>query len=164
MTQILHHGTYNNTRLKDFGHDDEECEEVLKPLGHYIKLANETHIEEGFKIESYIQELEYKLEWWRTQACDCIWTEWGSWSECTKTCGEGEDAGTTKRTREVSQEALNNGTCLGSPEHIETCNERCCRKLFKYFLHHCCIYLIKFSIPQNNIFNDIISKRALVLS
>jgi len=126
LTQILHHENYTNTALKDFLENDKECEEVLKSLGHYIQLANETHVEEGNKIDIDKQELDDKLEWWRTQACDCIWTEWGSWSECTKTCGEGENAGTTIRKREVSQEALNNGTCSGSPEHIETCNERCC--------------------------------------
>ena len=83
LTQVLHHETYNNTGLKDFGsddEDDEECAEVLKSLGHYIQLANETHVAEGNKIEIYIQELDYKLEWWRTQACNCIRTEWGSWS------------------------------------------------------------------------------------
>ena len=131
MTQVLHHGDYNTTGLKDFGPDnenDKECEQVLKSFDQYIKLANETHVEEGNQIEIYKQELDDKLEWWRTQACDCILTEWGSWSECTKTCGEGENAGTTKRIREVSQEALNNGTCLGSREETKKCNNVCCRK------------------------------------
>jgi len=129
MTQVLHHGDYNTTGLKDFGPDDEndkECDQVLKSFDQYIKLANETHVEEGNQIEIYKQELDDKLEWWRTQACDCILTEWGSWSECTKTCGEGENAGTTKRIREVSQEALNNGTCLGSREETKKCNNVCC--------------------------------------
>merc|ERR1719495_671325 len=82
LTHVLHHENYTNTALKDFGHDnenDEECAEVLKSLGHYIQLANETHVEEGNKIEIYIVELDYKLEWWRMQACDCIRTEWESW-------------------------------------------------------------------------------------
>ena len=131
MIQLLHHENYTNTGLKDFGSDDEndkECEKVLKSLDHYIKLANETHVEEGNQTEIYKQELDHQLKWWRTQACDCIWTEWGSWSQCTKTCGEGENAGITKRTRTVSQDALNNGTCLGSSEEREKCNDVCCRK------------------------------------
>jgi len=129
LSEVLHHENYTNTALKGFSPDDEnnkECEELLKSLDHYIKLANETHVEEGNLTEINKQTLDDQLEWWRTQACDCIWTEWGSWSECTKTCGEGENAGTTRRFRTVSQEALNNGTCSGSPDHIETCNERCC--------------------------------------
>jgi len=129
LSEVLHHENYTNTALKGFSPDDEnnkECEELLKSLDHYIKLANETHAEEGNQTEINKQTLDDQLEWWRTQACDCIWTEWGSWSECTKTCGEGENAGTTRRFRTVSQEALNNGTCSGSPDHIETCNERCC--------------------------------------
>ena len=146
LTQVLHHENYTNTALKDFGPDDEndkECEEVLKSLDHYIKLANETHVEEGNKIEIYKQELDDQLEWWRTQACDCIWTEWGSWSECTKTCREGENAGSTKRTRTLSQDALNNGTCLGSDEESKKCNDVCCRKFLSNtttvmdILYHC---------------------------
>jgi len=157
LTKVLYHGNYSNTGLKDFSYngttgynnyynntglnstnsetdetdsedeDDKECEEVLKSLDHYIKLANETHVEEGNRTERYQKELADWLEWWRTQPCDCIWSDWGPWSPCTKTCGEGANAGTTKRTRTVSREALNNGEeCSGSFVESKKCNVVCC--------------------------------------
>jgi len=157
LTEVLYHGNYSNTGLKDFSYngttgynnyynntglnntnsetdetdsedeDDKECEEVLKSLDHYIKLANETHVEEGNRTERYQKELADWLEWWRTQPCDCIWSDWGPWSPCTKTCGEGANAGTTQRTRTVSREALNNGEeCSGSFVESKKCNVVCC--------------------------------------
>ena len=67
---------YNNTGLKDSNNtnsetdetdsddeDDKECEEVLKSLDHYIKLANETHVEEGNRTQKYKKELDGQLKW-----------------------------------------------------------------------------------------------------
>lgn len=47
-----------------------------------------------------------------TQCCvyDCIWGEWGEWSDCTKSCGNGEYA----RNRNASQLAQCGGEeCIG---------------------------------------------------
>ena len=46
------------------------------------------------------------------------WAVWGSWSECSKTCGEPDNHGITTRRR-----ACENGICqFGEAEQIESCN------------------------------------------
>ena len=49
----------------------------------------------------------------------CQWGEWGDFTSCTKTCGEGRKS----RYRAVFQEAMHGGdACLGNSTDMETCN------------------------------------------
>ena len=60
-----------------------------------------------------------------TQNCpvDCKWGDYGDWSLCSKTCGEGEKV----RTRSKSIEASNGGTeCEGTTAETVICNDQLC--------------------------------------
>eukprot|EP01127_Copromyxa_protea_P010250 TRINITY_DN2485_c0_g1_i1.p1 TRINITY_DN2485_c0_g1~~TRINITY_DN2485_c0_g1_i1.p1 ORF type:complete len:1772 (+),score=339.78 TRINITY_DN2485_c0_g1_i1:19-5334(+) len=59
-----------------------------------------------------------------TQPCDCAWTEWGEWGQCSKTCA----GGTKIRTREVSVEPTPGGTECDFNESVSTqaCNTQAC--------------------------------------
>ena len=54
---------------------------------------------------------------------DCKWSEWGSWSRCSKTCGKGKQ----ERKRIKTQEAQNGGAaCVSSNKQTQYCiNEAC---------------------------------------
>ena len=52
-------------------------------------------------------------------AVDCVWGDWGSWNQCSGTCGDG----TQSRSRDKTQEAMNGGTeCVGSPSDEQACS------------------------------------------
>ena len=127
LTDILHHEKYNVTGLKNY--TQKASEDVCKSLEEYLVVANTTHEEEGITIKTYKDFHDTKLDWWENQPCDCNWSMWKSWSSCTKTCGEGSNAGTRCREREVTQAAINGGRCLGPANECEKCNEKCCRKI-----------------------------------
>ena len=54
---------------------------------------------------------------------DCQWQEWGPWSQCSSTCGNGQRSS----LRIVKQEANNGGEpCNKIFEKHETCTNRQC--------------------------------------
>ena len=54
---------------------------------------------------------------------DCIWSDFGPWSKCTKTCG----FGTQKRKRFFAVAAIGDGKpCLGAPSEERSCNQKAC--------------------------------------
>ena len=54
---------------------------------------------------------------------NCEWSEYGEWSDCSKTCGGGEKSS----TRTILQEPINGGNeCEGEDTKIEPCNENSC--------------------------------------
>ena len=63
---------------------------------------------------------------------DCRWGPYGTWSECTKTCG----GGTRFNTRAIKQKAENGGNpCVGAATRTVSCNEHSCpSKLYIYWL------------------------------
>lgn len=67
---------------------------------------------EMFKLE---QEACSKL-------CDCQYTEWAEWSECSKSCGSGET-----RRRRMIKSFSNISNCYLNLEEINTCNTKCCQ-------------------------------------
>ena len=56
-------------------------------------------------------------------AVDCVWGEYGEWSTCSVTCGDGSRT----RTRPEATPASNGGDpCTGSATETETCNLNAC--------------------------------------
>ena len=54
---------------------------------------------------------------------DCRWGAWGTWTECTKTCG----GGTRQGVRKIEREAKNGGVpCTGSTKRTVACNTQSC--------------------------------------
>lgn len=53
--------------------------------------------------------------------CTCEFTGWTKWSSCSASCG----GGTTTRTREITKEARDGGTCSAT-EETATCSHRTC--------------------------------------
>lgn len=54
---------------------------------------------------------------------DCAVADWGDWSQCDKTCGGGQRI----RSREIAQEATNNGrSCKDTLQVTDSCNAMAC--------------------------------------
>jgi len=64
-------------------------------------------------------------------AVDCEWSSWGSFSDCSKSCGKGEQT----RTRDIKTEAENGGKPCGNIfKESNDCNTQACGKQSKIFL------------------------------
>ena len=61
-------------------------------------------------------------------ARDCTWADWGAWSTCSTTCGNG----TRTKTRTKSFTEVGGGICNGLPSESEICNLESCGNF--YFL------------------------------
>jgi len=53
---------------------------------------------------------------------DCVVSNWGNWTTCSKTCGNG----TQTRTRTIVSPAQFGGSCVSTSE-TQSCNTQCCR-------------------------------------
>jgi len=54
---------------------------------------------------------------------DCVWSEYGNWTQCSKSCG----GGTQLQTRTIVTQALNGGkSCDGINTNLQICNEFPC--------------------------------------
>ena len=78
-------------------------------------------------IKQRIQTSLYDLESYLTNVSflvvDCVWSQFGNWSECSKTCGGGKK--TSKR--KIITEAIGGGKdCDGDNTKVESCNEQPC--------------------------------------
>ena len=58
------------------------------------------------------------------QTVDCIWSDFGPWSKCSKTCG----FGTQKRKRffAIAAKGPDGKPCLGAPNEERSCNQKAC--------------------------------------
>jgi hypothetical protein len=57
------------------------------------------------------------------EAMDCAVSDWGDWSECSRTCGGGQE----ERTRVISHDATLGGRgCAAQMTAVRGCNEMCC--------------------------------------
>ena len=54
---------------------------------------------------------------------DCVWGEFGEWTECSATCGTGSQS----RTRTIETPAQNGGVaCSGAEMETRDCNTETC--------------------------------------
>ncbi|CAE7739327.1 Sspo [Symbiodinium sp. CCMP2592] len=53
---------------------------------------------------------------------DCTWSDWGTWSTCTLSCG----GGTAQRTRAIETPKQGGGQCTGTGMEEKTCNDEEC--------------------------------------
>ena len=87
---------------------------------------------------------------------NCEWSTWGSWSSCSKTCGDGS----SQRRRTVAKYAQNGGNkCVGSHLATKTCITKSCPGMIvnlgaihssytsMYFIHNLVKHLT--SLPSN---------------
>ena len=57
---------------------------------------------------------------------DCIWSQWGAWSECTKSC----DGGESQRTRREAVKRIGAGRqCPGGNSERRRCNQQRCPRI-----------------------------------
>lgn len=58
---------------------------------------------------------------------DCVWGDWGVWTNCSKSCGEGVSAGSSTRHRvEAITAAFGGADCEGSTLQHQRCNDQPC--------------------------------------
>jgi len=57
---------------------------------------------------------------------DCVWGDWGAWSNCSKTCGEGIAGSSTRHRVEAITAAFGGSECNGTKVQHQTCNDIPC--------------------------------------
>ena len=67
----------------------------------------------------------YITVWIEFLIVNCLWNEFGAWSNCTEAC----DGGTQTRVRTIKQEAAYGGlSCSGYATESKNCNEQPCQR------------------------------------
>merc|ERR1712029_572927 len=80
----------------------------------YEKTQLDEHLKE-------VVDIKVRLD---THPCPCIWSDWGAWDACSKSCGHGA---TKSRKRAIAKPALNNGNdCYGKPKESKLCHLNPC--------------------------------------
>ena len=64
-------------------------------------------------------------------ARDCTWADWTTWSQCSKTCGDGTR--TKTRTKLITE--VGGGVCNGEPFESELCNLEGCKICFFVYIN-----------------------------
>mmetsp|Transcript_1025 Transcript_1025/g.3477 ORF Transcript_1025/g.3477 Transcript_1025/m.3477 type:complete len:377 (+) Transcript_1025:96-1226(+) len=78
-----------------------------------IDLPHRRRTTDGRKGEGMYQ----RRRWCGFGPRKCIWGDWGSWGNCSATCGDG----TMSRTRSQAQAPQNGGSCRGDPVGTRPC-------------------------------------------
>ena len=112
--------------MGDLTETSRSTSELQATIDELSQMADVEDIELT-KEENQILALKEQIE---NFVCDCTYSDWGEWSECTKTCG---DNGKMTRTRDVNWEAKNGGMECNDEDKTEmsACNVVCCRKYYQ---------------------------------
>ena len=87
---------------------------------------------------------------------NCLWNEFGPWSNCTEEC----DGGTQTRVRTIQQEAAFGGmTCQGYATESRNCNEEPCQR--KYLIKDVISIQNELGIHKTNLLNRCLSMGAI---
>lgn len=93
-----------------------------------------------------------------TQACpvptNCTVSSWGLWSSCSKSCG----GGTRTRTRAITKQATNGGSCPYTLSESQACNTQSCPyfivEMYKDDRYSGGIYTLDSRYPKNGLYNS----------
>ena len=62
---------------------------------------------------------------------DCMWSEYGEWSECSVTCGKGHKTATRKVIREAQSGGMK---CEGTANKTTTCEHKKCKGIWRQMI------------------------------
>ena len=106
-------------------------EDILKMQKFAITTLDVVRVDLIFSIWNIIKLffLQYTYLYKRIindcfSARDCTWADWSTWSQCSKTCGQG----TRSKSRVKTVTEIGGGSCSGQPNETEQCNEKSCCK------------------------------------
>ena len=93
-----------------------------------ITSLKQTADDEESELEQEEDQIIRLREEVRHFTCNCTWSTWGEWSQCSATCGNNV---TKTRQRQIAWDARNNGKSCEADGSSETtsCDVGCCRKL-----------------------------------
>ena len=118
-------------KIHDILHDDKykNITGLHKALGDYIDNAHKTSENEDMELKKEESEVAVEKNIFVNRDCDCVWSDWGHWGTCSKTC----DEGVKTRNRTVLRPAVNDGKpCKKFVSHT-SCFKVHCRKQLKLY-------------------------------
>jgi len=112
-------------KIRDIlSHDDyKNITGLHNALDEYLTEQEQQATEEDERLKVEEAEVADEENILNTHACDCIWSEWKDWENCSASCG----GGTKIRQRVIARNATRDGNgCDGSETDTSICNSQPC--------------------------------------